>query len=203
MLSSRSIVLEGRGWKQLRKQRNHHGNISFGKESKGQRLQVSQREVQGSFFDATSTHEMLSARSIVVENRGWKHFGNVDTTMEIFLANTCHKCNSCKFHNSTCKGPSSMVQAPMSCSRRDLSFQKVANKQAHAVPNYDQCTGELRGGFESAVIQKHSLSEHYSKRRVVDLSFEYWSKVKEIQVSKLLKYFDSIGNRGGPSGSLA
>ena len=75
---------------------------------------------KGSFLDATSTHEMLSPRSIVVESRGKKHFGNVDTTMELFLANTCHKCNNCKFHNSTCNGPSSMVQAPMSCSRRDL-----------------------------------------------------------------------------------
>ena len=39
---------------------------------------------------------------------------------------------------------------------------EVVRKQAHAVPNYDQCTGELRGGFESAVSSSSSSSSSSS-----------------------------------------
>ena len=51
--------------------------------------------------------------------------------------------------------------------------------------------------------KKTGLSEHYSKRRVVDLSFVYWSKVKGIQVWKHFKIFEQYRDRGSPSGTLA
>ena len=89
-------------------------------------------------------------------------------------------------------------RGPVSASSSNVIFISSSSGQGISASSGRELSSSSGRGRK-----KTGLSEHYSKRRVVDLSFVYWSKVKGIQVWKHFKIFEQYRDRGSPSGTLA
>ena len=79
-------------------------------------------------FDDAGTVDILSTRFIVLEGRGGKGFTEEKRCSGITSSTTkkLQVQNIRFFHNSTGKGPFSMILPTLECARRDLLFQRLS-----------------------------------------------------------------------------